>query len=87
MVVFLDKKRICMTLLGVFCFSAILCTSVNNTRDSIMVSATPVSSKVVVLDAGHGKPDGGAESKNGVTEEKTKFRYSIKITKILRREW
>ena len=76
-----------MTLLGVFCFSAILCTSVNNTRDSIMVSASPVSSKVVVLDAGHGKPDGGAESKKMELQRKNEFRYSIKITKILRREW
>lgn len=83
MVVFLDKKRICMTLLGVFCFSAILCTSVNNTRDSIMVSATPVSSKVVVLDAGHGKPDGGAESKNGITEEKTNLDIVLKLQKYL----
>lgn len=72
-----------MVLLGIFCFSAVLCTSMNNTRDSIMVSATPVSSKVIVLDAGHGKPDGGAESPNGVSEEKTNLDIVLKLQKYL----
>lgn len=83
MIVFLDKKRIGMVLLGIFCFSAVLCTSVNNTRESIMVSTTPVSSKVIVLDAGHGNPDGGAESPNGVTEEKTNLDIVLKVQKYL----
>lgn len=30
-----------------------------NIGDAVQVSTSPMSSKVVVLDAGHGKPDGG----------------------------
>ena len=83
MIVFLDKKKIFMMILGIFCFSAILCTGMNNTKESIMTASTPVTSRVIVLDAGHGKPDEGAESKNGVTEEKTNLDIVLKLQKLL----
>lgn len=83
MIVFLDKKKMFMMILGIFCFSAILCTGMNNTKESIMTASTPVTSRVIVLDAGHGKPDEGAESENGVTEEKTNLDIVLKLQKLL----
>lgn len=53
----IDKKKITMLLIGMFCFSTILCANMKNVEQSILTSSTPVTSKVIVLDAGHGKPD------------------------------
>ena len=39
--------------------------------------------KVVVLDAGHGKPDEGAQGIEGVTEEKTNLDIVLKVQKLL----
>lgn len=56
----IDRKKISLFIVGMCCFTAILCTNVKNVEESVMTSATPVSNKVVILDAGHGKPDEGA---------------------------
>ena len=77
------KKRIVMLLLGVFCFSAILCANLNNVERNVLTSSTPVANKVVILDAGHGRPDEGAESGNGTTEEKTNLDITLKLQKLL----
>ena len=37
----------------------------------------------MVLDAGHGKPDEGAEGENGITEEKTNLDITLKVQKLL----
>lgn len=79
----IDKKKIMMLLVGMFCFSTILCTNVKNVEKSILTSSTPVTSKVVVLDAGHGKPDEGAQSSNGTTEQETNLNITLKIQKLL----
>ena len=39
----------------------------------------PVSNKVIVLDAGHGKPDEGAQSSNGTTEAETNLKIVVDI--------
>ncbi len=83
MIVFLDRRKVLMMIIAMFSLSAILCTSMNITKKSVLTSSTPVSSKVVVLDAGHGKPDEGAQSKNGVTEEKTNLSIVLKLQKLL----
>ena len=47
------KKRITMLLIGIFCFSAILCANMSNVENTLLTSSTPVTNKVVILDAGH----------------------------------
>ena len=47
------------------------------------VNATPITNKVVILDAGHGKPDEGAESNNGVTEEALTLNITKKLQKLI----
>ena len=37
-------------------------------QDTIETVSLPISGKTIVLDAGHGYPDQGAESVNGITE-------------------
>ena len=77
------RKRLFMLLIGVLCFSTILCANISNVEKTLLTSGTPATEKVIVLDAGHGKPDEGAESKNGTTEEKTNLEIVLKIQKLL----
>lgn len=55
----LTKKRFgiisCMVLLGIFAFTF----QVANLNNALQTVSLPVSNKVIVLDAGHGKPDEG----------------------------
>ena len=49
----------------------------------IPVMAVPVTNKVVILDAGHGTPDEGAESSNGVLEAPINLQITLKVQKLL----
>lgn len=60
----LSKKKILTILLGVFVFlfaiSFIITESdLENREEIIETVSTPVSNKVVIVDAGHGTPDEG----------------------------
>ena len=43
----------------------------------------PVSGKTIVVDAGHGKPDEGAESSTGTTEAETNLKIALKLQNLL----
>lgn len=94
MVVF-SKKRIeiivsCL-IIGLFVFSVQISNQKNTKeenssieqRSSIETTATPVSGKTVVIDAGHGVPDEGAESSNGTTEAETNLKIALKVQNLL----
>ncbi len=49
----------------------------------IPTMAVPVTNKVIVIDAGHGKPDSGAENENGVSEESINLKIALKLQKYL----
>ena len=49
----------------------------------IPTSSLPVSNHTIVLDAGHGLPDGGAVSKNGVSEEQINLQIVLKLQELL----
>ncbi len=82
--ILLSKKRIfiilaCITLsVGTFVFFA----NYYPTK-SIETVALPVSNKVIVIDAGHGVPDEGAESRNGTTEAETNLKIALKVQNLL----
>ena len=82
--VVLNRKRISLILLviivGVFTFEYQLAKT---ERETMKVTATPVSSKVVVVDAGHGSPDEGAESKDGTTEAQINLKIALKVQNLL----
>lgn len=50
---------------------------------SLEVSSIPVSSHTVVLDAGHGVPDGGALGSDGTNEESINLAITLKIQRLL----
>ena len=54
-----------------------------NTDQTIETVSLPVTNKVVVIDAGHGTPDEGAQSKNGTTEAQTNLKITLKLQNLL----
>ena len=85
----ISKKRIQIILscliIGLFAFSFQVAEN-NNTieqKNMLETTATPVSGKVVVIDAGHGVPDEGAESSTGTTEAETNLKIALKVQNLL----
>ena len=56
----------------------------NSSYGSIVQTvALPVSNKTIVIDAGHGVPDEGAQSSNGTTEAETNLKIALKLQNLL----
>lgn len=81
--IILRKNRIlfivCMICLSIFVYSIIP----NYKQDTIPTVSLPVSNKVIVIDAGHGIPDEGAQSSRGVTEAQTNLKIALKVQSLL----
>ena len=79
----LSKKRIgtitAILLVALFAFT-FQTANLNNTVQTVSL---PVSNKVIVVDAGHGKPDEGAQSSNGTTEAETNLKIALKLQTLL----
>jgi N-acetylmuramoyl-L-alanine amidase len=52
-------------------------------NETMPTSSTPVTSHTVVLDAGHGLPDGGAVNNDGVSEESINLKIVFKLQELL----
>ena len=78
----LNKKRINIIVLSVFVsiFAFILVT---DNKTSVPTVSLPVSGKTIVIDAGHGKPDEGAQSSRGTTEAETNLKIALKLQNLL----
>lgn len=63
--------------------SYIICKKITAKKNSAEVNATPSTSKVIVLDAGHGKPDEGAVGIYGTTEEAINLKITLKLKALL----
>lgn len=76
------KKRI---LLLVISFGLIVFITLYGAKDVkfVQTMAFPVTNKVIVIDAGHGKPDSGAENENGVSEEAINLKIALKLQQYL----
>ena len=83
--IILSKKRITLiltcVLVGVFTF--MLQSSELKTMESVPTVTLPVSGKTIIVDAGHGVPDEGAESSQGTTEAETNLKIALKLQNLL----
>lgn len=87
----INQKRIKIILTGLFialfAFSFQIAKDEKKTQNMpvnvVETTATPVSGKTVVLDAGHGIPDEGAQSSNGTTEAQTNLKITLKVQNLL----
>ena len=81
----INRKRISIIilviLLGIFTFA--YQTEQKEMEKTKYTATTPVSNKVVIIDAGHGTPDEGAESKDGTTEAQINLKIALKVQQIL----
>lgn len=57
--------------------------TINNNKETIQIVSLPVSGKTIVLDAGHGQPDSGAENSTGITEESINLKITKKVQSLL----
>lgn len=82
----LNGKKIRYAILGIFAMFmvvAIAISSKEETPNYIDTVSLPVSGKVVVVDAGHGVPDEGAEVGDGTTEAQTNLKIALKLQNLL----
>jgi len=81
-VLIISKKRIFFILIMII--TSIISFNVNKESDNtIEIFSLPVTGKTIVLDAGHGLPDEGAESVNGVTEASINLAITKKVQTLL----
>lgn len=82
-----NMKKLLQRLSIVFCcviVSVFFYTSQRLKNVQIVPTMTaPVTNKVIILDAGHGIPDEGAQSNNGVTEASINLSITLKVQKLL----
>lgn len=83
-----NKKRIitifCMIFVSLFAFSfKVANNNIMMRKITTETVALPVTNKVIVVDAGHGTPDEGAESNNGVTEAEINLKIALKLQNLL----
>ena len=82
--ILLNKKRILFIITIIIC--SILSFSTQNHQDCnlVVTSSTPVSNHTVILDAGHGNPDGGATNNNGdIVESNLNLDIVLKLQNLL----
>lgn len=87
MLIFNQKRIITiflMVFVSLFAFSfKITNNNMLNKEITTETVALPVTNRVIVIDAGHGTPDEGAESNNGVTEAEINLRIALKLQNLL----
>ena len=81
--IFFTKKRIIAISLLLLAVTLVCLINPFIEPESKETVALPVSNKVVVIDAGHGNPDGGAESKDGVSEANINLKIALKLQSLL----
>ncbi len=82
----LNKKRITLILSGILLSVFVFVLSATNSEEQnkyISTVSLPASGKTIVIDAGHGVPDEGAESSRGTTEAETNLKIALKLQNLL----
>ena len=81
--IILNGKRLGFIALLVFSAVFVFTFQKANLPETVQTVTLPVSGKVIILDAGHGKPDEGAESSSGTTEAETNLKITLKVQSLL----
>ena len=82
--IILSKKRIIklMSLITI-CLMVCVIQTAKTDKKTVQTVTLPVTNKVIVIDAGHGVPDEGAESSNGISEAKINLNIALKLQTLL----
>ena len=81
----IDKKKILKIVSSIFLIIFVFAFTLNkdDNNDYISTVTLPVSGKDVSVDAGHGKPDEGAEADDGTTEAETNLKIALNLQNLL----
>ncbi len=79
--IFVLKKKKLLTYAVAFMLVAFSATII--TQNTASVSALPSSNHVVIIDAGHGGPDGGASGPDGTTEKDLNLEIALELQNML----
>lgn len=79
----MNKKRILISVICIAITLSVVLITNKRVEESIETVSVPATGKVIVLDAGHGKPDEGAESSTGTTEAETNLKITMKVQNLL----
>lgn len=80
--IILNKKRITAVVVSAFLLIFVFVLATEK-REMVPTVTLPVSGKTIILDAGHGKPDEGAQSRSGTTEAETNLKIALKVQNLL----
>ncbi len=84
--IILNKKRLTFIITSIFIaiFVFIFTTDdLQKQNNYISTVSLPVTEKIIVIDAGHGIPDEGAQSSKGTTEAETNLKIALKLQNLL----
>ena len=76
----IGKKEIAAAV-AVLCLAAIGAVGINICRSAAVFDRE--TTKTIIVDAGHGDPDGGAVGKNGTLEKDVNLAIALKLTEVL----
>ena len=84
----LKRKRIivmmCMIFISLYAFSfKVANEDLKLNKKTVETVSTPVTNKIIIVDAGHGTPDEGAESSSGTTEAQINLQIALKLQTLL----
>ena len=82
----INKKRVIFLFSAVFLPIGLFMFQMSNNsikKQTIETMSMPVTSKTIVLDAGHGGEDGGAVSSNGISEANINLKIVLKLQNLL----
>lgn len=79
---YMNKKKLLILLLITVILIMGLYILTNN-EEIIQTVSLPVTGRTIVLDAGHGQPDSGAENSTGLTEESINLKITKKVQSLL----
>lgn len=81
--VIIKKKNLIITFCTIFVLIFAFSFKIAGKEELVETVALPVSRKTIVIDAGHGVPDEGAQSSNGTTEAETNLKIALKLQNLL----
>lgn len=82
----MKKRIICFFVFCIFLVYSFIVAGILKLKDeneSVMTNSTAVTSHVIVIDAGHGKPDEGAVGLYGTTEEAINLKIALKLQALI----
>jgi N-acetylmuramoyl-L-alanine amidase len=83
MIIIRKKRLIIMGTIFFLSLTAISLRTGFSKQNTVATMSLPVSNKVIIIDAGHGIPDEGAESSNGISEAKINLNIALKVQSLL----